>query len=53
MLNGLRVDASLARFEHGSAASIGNGAYLEVKGSQNSSGVFVASKAKIKNGSLD
>ena len=53
MLNGLRVDASQALFEHGSAASIGNGVYLEVKGSQNSSGVFVASKSEIKNGSHD
>lgn len=52
-LNGLTVDASQARFEHGSAANLGNGVYVEIKGAQNSSGVFVATKVEIKNGSHD
>ena len=52
-LNGLQVDASGARFEHGSAASLGNGVYVEIKGAQNASGVFVASKVEVKNGFHD
>ncbi len=47
-LNGLDVDASQARFEHSSAASLANGIYVEIKGAQNSSGVFIASKVEIK-----
>lgn len=47
-LNGLDVDASRARFEHSSAASLANGIYVEIKGTQNSSGVFIASKIEIK-----
>jgi len=52
-LNGLRVDASAARFEHGTAAALANGVYVEVKGSLNSAGVFVASKVEIKSGQRD
>lgn len=52
-LNGLTVDASQARFEDGSAASLANGIYLEIKGAQNSSGVFVATKVEIKDGRDD
>lgn len=48
-LNGLQVDASRARFEHGSANSLANGSYVEIKGSLNESGVFVATKVEIKN----
>jgi len=48
-LNGLKVDASKAVFEHGSAATgLANGVYLEVQGTQDSNGVFVASKVEIK-----
>jgi len=48
-LNGLKVDASAAVFEHGSAAtSLANGVYVEVTGTQDSNGVFVASKLEIK-----
>ena len=45
-VNGLRVNASNAVFEHG--GSLRNGAYVEIKGSQNASGVFVAIKVEIK-----
>lgn len=48
-LNGLTVDASAARFEHANAASLANGVYVEVKGTQGSNGVFVATKVDIKN----
>lgn len=48
-LNGLKVDASTARFEHNSAASLANGVYVEIKGIQGSNGVFVATKVDIKN----
>lgn len=48
-LNGLKVDASKAVFEHGSVtASLANGVYLEVQGTLDSNGVFVASKVEIK-----
>ena len=48
-LNGLKVDASTAVFEHGSlTASLANGVYLEVQGTLDSNGVFVASKVEIK-----
>jgi cytoskeletal protein CcmA (bactofilin family) len=46
-VNGLQVDASQARFEHGNA--LANGSYVEIKGSLNASGVFIASKVDIKN----
>ncbi|MGV8893650.1 MAG: DUF5666 domain-containing protein [Burkholderiaceae bacterium] len=52
-LNGLQVDASQARFEHSSAANLANGIYVEIKGAQNGSGVFVASKVEIKTGHND
>jgi Domain of unknown function (DUF5666) len=45
-VNGLRVNASNAIFEHG--GTVRNGAYVEIKGSQNASGVFVATKVEIK-----
>lgn len=48
-LNGLTVDASAARFEHTNAASLANGVYVEIKGTQGSNGVFVATKVDIKN----
>ena len=48
MLNGLTVDATGAQFKHGNMSSLVNGVYVEVKGSLNSSGVFVASKVEIK-----
>lgn len=47
-LNGITVDASKATVENGSPAAISNGTYLEIKGSQNASGVFVASKIEVK-----
>lgn len=50
-LNGLKVDASTARFEHSNAASLANGVYVEIKGIQGSNGVFVATKVDIKNNS--
>ncbi|QTD43980.1 DUF5666 domain-containing protein [Ottowia testudinis] len=49
-VNGVRVDASGARFEDGSAASLANGIYVEIKGAQNAAGVLVASKVEIKRG---
>jgi len=48
-LNGLTVDASSARFEHSSATGLSDGVYVEIKGIQGNSGVFVASKVDIKN----
>lgn len=36
-----------------SAASLANGVYVEIKGTQGSNGVFVASKVDIKNHSSD
>lgn len=47
-LNGLQVDASGARFEHLGAAGLANAVYLEVKGVQDSRGVFMASKVELK-----
>jgi hypothetical protein len=47
-LNGLQIDASQAVFEHGVATDLANGIYIEIKGAQNSSGVFVATKVEIK-----
>ena len=48
MLNGLTVDATGAQFKHGSMSSLVNGVHVEVKGSLNSSGVFVATKVELK-----
>jgi Domain of unknown function (DUF5666) len=45
-VNGLRVNASNAVFEHG--GTLRNGVYVEIKGSQNASGVFVATKVEVK-----
>lgn len=47
-LNGITVDASKAIVENGSPSAIANGIYLEIKGAQNASGVFVASRIEIK-----
>jgi hypothetical protein len=52
-LNGLTVDASAARFEHANAASLANGVYVEIKGTQGNNGVFIATKVDIKNHSND
>jgi hypothetical protein len=45
-LNGVQVDASQARFEHGNA--LANGSYVEIKGYLNAAGVFTATKVEIK-----
>lgn len=45
-VNGVQIDASQARFEHGNA--LANGSYVEIKGALNGSGVFVATKVEIK-----
>jgi hypothetical protein len=45
-VNGVQIDASQARFEHGNA--LANGSYIEIKGTLNGSGVFVATKVEIK-----
>ncbi|MEB0134914.1 DUF5666 domain-containing protein [Actimicrobium sp. CCC2.4] len=50
-LNGLQIDASQAVFERGAATGLANGIYIEIKGAQNSSGVFVATKVEIKTAS--
>lgn len=48
-VNGVTVDASGARFEDGAtSASLINGAYVEIKGALNASGVFVATKVEFK-----
>ena len=49
-VNGVRVDASNARFEHGTAANLANGVYVEIKGSQNAQGVFIAREVEFKTG---
>ena len=49
-VNGLRVDASNARFEKGTATNLRNGAFVEVKGAQNASGTLVASKVEFESG---
>lgn len=49
-INGLPVDASGAKFEGGTAASLANGVYVEVKGAQNGSGVYVATQVDISTG---
>ena len=50
-VNGVQVDASQARFEHGNA--LANGSYVEIKGALNGSAVFVATKVEIKSNSHD
>lgn len=49
-VNGITVDASGAKFERGTAANLANGVYVELKGAQNASGVFVAAEVEVKNG---
>jgi hypothetical protein len=46
MVNGVRVNASVAVFEHGGTVS--NGRFVEVKGSTNASGIFIATKIEVK-----
>lgn len=50
LVNGLPVDASGAQFEGGTAANLANGVYVELKGAQNGSGVYVATKVEISTG---
>ena len=50
-LNGMRVDASLAKFDKGSATSLANGVFIEVKGSQDASGLFRATEVEFQGGS--
>jgi hypothetical protein len=45
-VNGVQIDASQARFEHGNA--LVNGSYVELKGALNGNGVFAATKVEIK-----
>jgi hypothetical protein len=47
------VDASRARFEQFGAAGLANGVYVEVKGVQDSRGVFLASKLELKSQAHD
>lgn len=47
-VNGLRVDASSARFEKGVVANLRNGVFVEIKGSQNASGTVVATKVEFE-----
>lgn len=47
-VNSLRVDASTASFEKGSAANLVNGAFVEIKGTQNASGIFKATKVEFQ-----
>ena len=49
-VNGITVDASGAKFERGTVANLANGVYVEVKGAQNASGVFVATDVEVKTG---
>lgn len=49
-VNGVRVDALNARFEHGTAANLANGVYVEIKGAQNAQGVFIAREVEFKTG---
>lgn len=46
-LNGMKVDAGTAVFERGTAASLANGVFVEIKGSQNAAGVFKATKVEL------
>jgi Domain of unknown function (DUF5666) len=47
-LNGMTVDATTAVFEHGVAADVVNGAYIEIRGAKNAAGVFVATLVEIE-----
>lgn len=47
-VNGVRVNASNAVIDHPERGPLRNGSFVELKGSQNASGVFVASKLEIK-----
>lgn len=47
-VDGVPVDASSAKFEDGTASNLVNGAYVEIKGAQNTNGVFVATKVEFK-----
>lgn len=47
-VNGLRVNASSARFEKGSATNLVNGVFVEIKGNLNASGTLVASKVEFE-----
>ncbi|OYY64487.1 MAG: hypothetical protein B7Y51_04390 [Burkholderiales bacterium 28-67-8] len=47
-VNGVAVDASAARFAHGTASDLADGAYVEIEGAQNDAGVFVATKVEFK-----
>ena len=47
-VNGIRVNASSALMEHPERGPLRDGSFVEMKGSQNASGVFVASKLEIK-----
>jgi Domain of unknown function (DUF5666) len=46
IINGVHINASAAIFEHGGTVS--NGRFVEVKGSTNASGIFVATKIEVK-----
>ncbi len=50
-VNGLRVNASSARFEKGSATNLVNGVFVEIKGNLNASGTLVASKVEFESSS--
>jgi hypothetical protein len=47
-VNGVRVNASSALVEHLERGPLRDGSFVEMKGSQNALGVFVASKVEIK-----
>jgi hypothetical protein len=47
-VNGVRVNAISAVIDHPERGPLRNGSFVELKGSQNASGVFVASKLEIK-----
>lgn len=50
-VNGLRVNASSAQFEKGSATNLVNGVFVEIKGNLNASGTLVASKVEFESSS--
>ncbi|OYT92398.1 MAG: hypothetical protein CFE43_09035 [Burkholderiales bacterium PBB3] len=47
-VNGVRVNASGAAIEHPERGPLRDGSFIEMKGSQNAAGVFVAIKLEIK-----
>jgi hypothetical protein len=47
-VNGVTVNASGAFVEHPERGAVANGRYIEMKGSQNASGVFIATKIEVK-----